>query len=179
LVLMAFILSGNLLIRKVFPMIILNNNKYSGHCTLSWDFLKHFRNWMYFYHHLWSFLLIWGKSEGAAVIVWESVVMNMSVVALHLVCYDPHLHITSLDGHSNILILLIIPSMQWRIQISWSGVAEGYTAWHRTVLLNRTSKSGVATASVNLQSSVRHTCLRWDIKMDGVTICSTVFWRYA
>ena len=23
-------------VNKVFPMIILNNNKYSGHCTLSW-----------------------------------------------------------------------------------------------------------------------------------------------
>jgi len=36
---MAFIILGNLLIKKVFPMIILNNNKYCGHCTLSCGFL--------------------------------------------------------------------------------------------------------------------------------------------
>ena len=58
---------------------------------------------------------MWGKSEGAIFIVWESVVMNMIVVALHLVCYDPYLHITSLDGHSNILILLNMHSVQWRM----------------------------------------------------------------
>jgi len=74
--------------------------------------------------------------------------MNMIVVALQLVCYDPHLHITSLDGHSNILILLNIPSMQWQILNLMSGVAEGYTAWHYTILLNPTSKSGVATVSI-------------------------------
>ena len=38
-VLMAFIILGNLLIKKVFPIIILNNNKYCGHCTLSCGFL--------------------------------------------------------------------------------------------------------------------------------------------
>ena len=27
--------------KKVFPMTILNNNKYSGHCTLYWGFSKH------------------------------------------------------------------------------------------------------------------------------------------
>jgi hypothetical protein len=90
--------------------------------------------------------------------VWESVVMNMIVVALQLVCYDRQLHITSLDGHSNILILLIIPSMQWQIQTLCSGVAEGCTVWHRMVLLNPTSKLGVATASVNLKISVRQVC---------------------
>jgi len=92
--------------------------------------------------------------------MWESVVMNMIVVALHLVCYDPHLHITSLDGHSNILILLNMPSVQWRMLILWSGVTEGYTVWHYTILLNPTSKSGVATASVNLKSSIKQVCLR-------------------
>ena len=102
-----------------------------------------------------SFLLIWGNSEGATFIACESVVMNNIVVALQLVCYDPHLHITSVDGHTNILILLNIPSMQWQILISWSGVAEGYTAWHYMILLNPTFKSGVATASMKLESSVR------------------------
>jgi len=44
-VLMAFIILENLLIKKVFPIIILNNNKYSAHCTLSpVFFFKHFRN---------------------------------------------------------------------------------------------------------------------------------------
>ena len=104
---------------------------------------------------------MWGKSEGASVIVWESVVMNMIVVALHLVCYDPsYLHITSLDGHSNILILLNMHSVQWRLLISWSGVTEGYTVWHYMIVLNPSSKSGVATASVNLKRSVRQVCLR-------------------
>jgi hypothetical protein len=42
--------------------------------------------------------------------VWESAVINFIVVALQLVCYDPHLHITSLDRHANILTLLNIPS---------------------------------------------------------------------
>jgi len=37
---MAVIVLGNLLIKKVFPVIILNNNKYSGPCTLSWDFVS-------------------------------------------------------------------------------------------------------------------------------------------
>jgi hypothetical protein len=37
-VLVAFIKLGNLLIKKAFPMIIFNNNKYSGHSTLSWVF---------------------------------------------------------------------------------------------------------------------------------------------
>ena len=87
--------------------------------------------------------------------MWESVVMNIIVVALQLVCYDPHLHITSLDGHSNILILLNMISMQWQILILRSGVAEGYTVWCYTVLLKPTSKSEFATASVNLKSSVR------------------------
>jgi hypothetical protein len=96
---------------------------------------------------------------GATIIVWESVVMNIIVAALQLVCYDPHLHITSLDGHSNILILLNIPSIQWRILIPRSGVVEGYTAWHYMILLYPTSKSGVATASVNFKSSVRYVCL--------------------
>ena len=107
-----------------------------------------------------KFLLIWGNSEGAAVIVWESVVVNIIVFALQLVCYDPHLHITSLDGHSTILILLNVHSMQWRILIPRSSVAEVYPVWHYTILLNPTSRSGVATASVNLKSSVRHVCLR-------------------
>ena len=57
--------------------------------------------------------------------MWESVVMNMIVVALQLVCYDTHLHITSLDGHSNILILLNMHCMQWRILIPRSGVTKG------------------------------------------------------
>jgi hypothetical protein len=91
--------------------------------------------------------------------VWESVVMNITAVALQLVCYDPHLNITSLEGQSNILIFLNMPSMQWQILISWSGVAEGYKARHYTILLNPTSKSGVATTSMNLKSSVRHICL--------------------
>ena len=39
-VLMAYIILGNQLIKKVFPMIILNNNKCSGHCTVSWVFLS-------------------------------------------------------------------------------------------------------------------------------------------
>jgi len=172
-VLIAFIIFKNLLIKKVFPMIILNNNKYSGHCTLSciFFFSKHFRNVIYFSHHL-CFLLVWGNSEGATVIVWGSVVKNIIVVALQLVCCDPHLHITSLDGQFNILILLNMHSMQWRILIPRSSVSEGYTVWHYIILLDPTSKSGVATASVNLKSSVRHVCLRWDIKMDGVTICN-------
>jgi hypothetical protein len=72
--------------------------------------------------------------------------MNMIVVALLLVCYDPHLHITSTDGHANILILLNMPSMQWCILIPRSGVAEEYTVWDYTILLNPTSKSEVATA---------------------------------
>ena len=79
---------------------------------------------------------------------------------------------TSLDGHSNILILLNMHSMQWQILIPRSRIAEGYTAWPYTILLNPTSKPGVATASVNLKSSVRQVCLRWDIKMDAVTICN-------
>jgi hypothetical protein len=37
-VLTAFIILENLVIKKVFPIIILNNNKYSGHCILSWFF---------------------------------------------------------------------------------------------------------------------------------------------
>jgi hypothetical protein len=37
---MAFIILGNLLIKKVFPVILLNNNKYSGHSTLSWVFIN-------------------------------------------------------------------------------------------------------------------------------------------
>jgi len=92
--------------------------------------------------------------------VWESVLINIIVVTLQLVCYDPHLHITSLNGLANILTLLNIPSMQWRILIPRSGIAEGYTVWHYTILLNPTSISGVATASMNLKSSVRHICLR-------------------
>jgi hypothetical protein len=103
---------------------------------------------------------MWSNSEGGTVIVWEFVFMNITVVTLHLVCYDPHLHITSLDRHFNILILVNLYCMQWRILISWSGVAEGYTVWHYTILLNPTSKSGVATVSMNLKSSVRHVCLR-------------------
>jgi len=86
--------------------------------------------------------------------------MNIIVVALWLVCYDPHLHITSLDGHASIQILLNMHSKQWRILIPRSGVAGGYTVWHYMILLNPTSKSGVATASVNLKSSVRHVRLR-------------------
>jgi hypothetical protein len=86
--------------------------------------------------------------------------MNIIIVALQLVCYDPHLHITSLDGHANIQNLLNKHSMQWQILISRSGVAGGYTVCHYTILLNPTSKSGDATASVNLKSSVRHVCLR-------------------
>jgi hypothetical protein len=43
-VLMAVIILGNLLIRKVFAMNILNNNKYSGHHTLCWVFFKRCRN---------------------------------------------------------------------------------------------------------------------------------------
>ena len=39
-VLTAFIVLENLLIKKVFPLIILNNNKYSGHRTLSWFFFS-------------------------------------------------------------------------------------------------------------------------------------------
>ena len=92
--------------------------------------------------------------------MWESAVINIIVVTLQLVCYDPHLHITSLDGLANILTLLNIPSMQWRILILRSGTVEGYTVWHYMILLNSTSKSGVATASMNLESSVRHVCLR-------------------
>jgi len=65
--------------------------------------------------------------------------MNIIVVSLQMVCYDPHLHITSLFGHTNILILLNMHSMQWLIIISWPGVAEGYTAWHYTILLNPNS----------------------------------------
>jgi len=38
--------------------------------------------------------------------------MNIIVVALQLVCYDPHLHITSHDGHASIQILLNMHSMQ-------------------------------------------------------------------
>jgi hypothetical protein len=84
--------------------------------------------------------------------------MNIIVVALQVFCYDPHLHITSLDGHYNILSLFDMNSMQWRILISWSGVAEGSTVWHCMILLNPTSESGVATASMNLKSSVRQVC---------------------
>ena len=91
--------------------------------------------------------------------MWEYVVTYMIVVALQMVCYDPHLLITSLDGHPNIFILFDMLSMQWRILISWSGVVEGYTAWHCMILLNPTSKSGVATASMNLKISVRQVCL--------------------
>ena len=39
-VLMAVIILGNLLIKKVLPVILLNNNKYSGPCTLSWIFVS-------------------------------------------------------------------------------------------------------------------------------------------
>ena len=92
--------------------------------------------------------------------MWESVVMNITVVTLQLVCCDPHLHIASLDGHSNILILLNVHSMQWQILILRSSVAEEYTVWHYTILLNPTFRSGVATASVNMKSSLRHVCLR-------------------
>ena len=81
-------------------MIILNNNKYSAHCTLSWVFSKHFRNVIYFSHHLLSFLLIWGNSEGGTVIVWEYVVMNIIGVALQLVCYYPHCTLHPLMGTS-------------------------------------------------------------------------------
>jgi len=38
-VLTAVIILGNLLIKKVLPVIILNNNKYSGPCTLSLVFV--------------------------------------------------------------------------------------------------------------------------------------------
>jgi hypothetical protein len=75
--------------------------------------------------------------ELPTVIVWESVVMNMIVVTLQLVCYDPHLHITFLDGHSNFLILLKMPTMQWQILILRPGVMEGYTVWHYTILQDR------------------------------------------
>jgi hypothetical protein len=75
--------------------------------------------------------------------------MNITVVTLQLVCYDPHLHITSLDGHSNIFILLNMLSMQWQILIPKSGVAEVYTVWRYAVLLNLTSKAGFATATMN------------------------------
>jgi hypothetical protein len=92
--------------------------------------------------------------------MWESVVMNIIEVALQLVCCDPHLHITSLDGHSSILILLNMHSILWQILIPRSSVEEEYTVWHYTILLNPTSRSGVATASVNFKSSVRHVCLR-------------------
>jgi hypothetical protein len=85
--------------------------------------------------------------------------MNIIVVALQVVCYNPHLHITSLDGHSNNLILFDMNSVQWEILISWSGVAEGYTVWHCMILLNPPSKSGVATASMNFKSYVRLVCL--------------------
>jgi hypothetical protein len=61
--------------------------------------------------------------------------MNIIAVALQLVCYDPHLHITSFEGQSNILILLNMHSMQWRILIRWSGVVEENTAWHYRILL--------------------------------------------
>jgi hypothetical protein len=115
---------------------------------------------MYPSHNDVTMISMWSNSEGATVIVGESVAMNIIVVALQLVCYDPHLHITSLDGHSNILILVNLNSMQWGILISWSGIAEGYTVWHYRILLNPTSKSGVATASMNLKSCVRHVCLR-------------------
>jgi hypothetical protein len=91
--------------------------------------------------------------------VWESVVMNIIVVAMQLVCHDPHLHITSLDGHSNILILFNMPFMQWQILIPRSGVTEGYTVWRYMILLNPTSKSGVASAKMNLKNSVRQVCL--------------------
>ena len=103
---------------------------------------------------------MWGNAEGATDIMWESVVMNIIEVALQLVCCDPHLHITSLDGHSNILILLNMHSLQWQILILRSSVVEEYTVWHYTILLNPTSRSGVATACVNLKSSLRHVCLR-------------------
>jgi len=86
--------------------------------------------------------------------------MNIIAFALQLVCYDPHLHIASLDGHSNIPILLNMHSMQWQIMIPRSCIAEGYTEWSYTILLNPTSTPGVATVSVNLKSSVRHICLR-------------------
>jgi len=86
--------------------------------------------------------------------------MHIIAFAPQLVCYDPHLHITFLDGQSNIPILLNMHSMQWQILIPRSGIAEGYTAWPYTILLNPTSKPAVATASVNLKSSVRHICLR-------------------
>jgi len=81
--------------------------------------------------------------------VWESVVMKIILFALLFVCYDPHLHITSLEGHYYILILLNMHCMQCQILILWSGIAEGYTACHYAILLNPTSKPAVATASVN------------------------------
>jgi hypothetical protein len=56
--------------------------------------------------------------------------MNITVVALQFVCCDPHLHITSLDGHAIMQILLNMHSMQWRILILRAGVAGGYTVWH-------------------------------------------------
>jgi hypothetical protein len=37
-VLMADLILENLLIKKVFPMIILNKNIYSVHCPMSWVF---------------------------------------------------------------------------------------------------------------------------------------------
>jgi hypothetical protein len=39
-VLMAVIVLGNLLMKKVLQMIMLNNHKYSGPCTLSWVFVS-------------------------------------------------------------------------------------------------------------------------------------------
>jgi hypothetical protein len=39
--------------------------------------------------------------------VWESAVINFIVVAIQLVCYDQHLHITSLDGHACVLLLVL------------------------------------------------------------------------
>jgi len=127
-VLMEYIILGNLLIKKVFPMIILNNNKYSSHCTLSWGFffssILEIRSISVFTYSVSTNL---GK-------LWRSYCYCLGICG-----YEHHsshtavgllwstLAHTSLDGHSNIVILLKMHCTQWQILIPRSGIAEGYT----------------------------------------------------
>lgn len=143
----------------MFLMITLNKGDYYfGHCPLSWGFCKCFGNLTCSYKLL-SFELSWGNAERATVIMWEAVGMNITLVTLQSVHYDPHLHITSLDGHSSIMILLNVLSMQWGTPILRSRIVEGYTMWHYMILLDPTSRSQFSTASVNLKRSMRQLSL--------------------
>jgi hypothetical protein len=82
----------------VFPTIILNKHKYSEHCTLSWVFSHILEGGSIAVISCKVFYLSGVILKELLLLGEETVVMNIIVVALQLVCYDPHLHITSLDG---------------------------------------------------------------------------------